>query len=142
MMVPIWVTATLVPSADVVVVVVVVPSRGARASFSSVNFTQGLELGVIGVQKLVPRRAMVEDPRVHRKLLLGLAGDSSASVSQNSLRNPKGKPRFSDFNLVPHNWGADIHARLIAFANNYPFLEELRLKRMTMNDESPEILGV
>ncbi|KAI9152912.1 hypothetical protein LWI28_002832 [Acer negundo] len=109
-------------------VIVVVPGRGARASFSSVDFTQGLELGVGGVQKLVPCRAVVEDSRVHRKLLLCLAGDSGASVSQNSLRNPKGKPRFSDFNLVPHNWGADFHTRLVVFANNYPFLEELRLK--------------
>ncbi|TXG47283.1 hypothetical protein EZV62_026577 [Acer yangbiense] len=54
----------------------------------------------------------------------------------------KGKPRFSDFNLVPHNWGADIHAWLVAFANNYPFLEELRLKRMTVNDESLEFLAL
>ena len=63
----------------VVVVVVVVPERGARASFSSVDFTQGPELSVVGVQRLVPRRAVDENSRVHWKLLLGLAGDSSAS---------------------------------------------------------------
>lgn len=48
----------------------------------------------------------------------------------------KGKPRFSDFNLVPDNWGADIHHWLVVFASSYPFLEELRLKRMTVTDES------
>ncbi|GLT45612.1 hypothetical protein SLA2020_194330 [Shorea laevis] len=54
----------------------------------------------------------------------------------------KGKPRFSDFNLVPQNWGADIHAWLVVFADVYPFLEELRLKRMTVSDESLEFLSV
>ncbi|PIA32158.1 hypothetical protein AQUCO_04500035v1 [Aquilegia coerulea] len=52
----------------------------------------------------------------------------------------KGKPRFSDFNLVPPNWGADIHLWLVAFASAYPFLEELRLKRMVVTDESLELL--
>ncbi|KAK6917463.1 Transport inhibitor response 1 domain [Dillenia turbinata] len=54
----------------------------------------------------------------------------------------KGKPRFSDFNLVPPNWGADIQAWLFAFASAYPFLEELRLKRMTVSDESLEFLSL
>ncbi|GLU23104.1 hypothetical protein SLE2022_391350 [Rubroshorea leprosula] len=54
----------------------------------------------------------------------------------------KGKPRFSDFNLVPPNWGADIHAWLVVFADECPFLEELRLKRMTISDESLEFLSV
>ncbi|XP_022977975.1 transport inhibitor response 1-like protein Os04g0395600 isoform X2 [Cucurbita maxima] len=53
----------------------------------------------------------------------------------------KGKPRFSDFNLVPPNWGADIHSWLVGFASKYPNLEELRLKRMTVTDESLEFLG-
>ncbi|XP_057513076.1 protein TRANSPORT INHIBITOR RESPONSE 1-like [Actinidia eriantha] len=53
----------------------------------------------------------------------------------------KGKPRFSDFNLVPENWGADIHQWLVVFAEKYPFLEELRLKRMTVTDESLEFLA-
>lgn len=53
----------------------------------------------------------------------------------------KGKPRFSDFNLVPPNWGADIHSWLVAFASTYPILEELRLKRMTVTDESLEFLS-
>lgn len=54
----------------------------------------------------------------------------------------KGKPRFSDFNLVPLNWGADIHAWLVVFASKYPFLDELRLKRMTVTDESLEFLAM
>lgn len=53
----------------------------------------------------------------------------------------KGKPRFSDFNLVPENWGADIQAWLDVFAKVYPFLEELRLKRMAVTDESLEFLA-
>ncbi|XVF40599.1 hypothetical protein PTKIN_Ptkin01aG0126900 [Pterospermum kingtungense] len=54
----------------------------------------------------------------------------------------KGKPRFSDFNLVPQNWGADIHAWLVVFAAKYPFLEELRLKRMAISDKSLEFLAL
>ncbi|KAF5730765.1 protein TRANSPORT INHIBITOR RESPONSE 1-like isoform X1 [Tripterygium wilfordii] len=53
----------------------------------------------------------------------------------------KGKPRFSDFNLVPEGWGADVHAWLVMFASKYPFLEELRLKRMVISDESLEFLA-
>ncbi|KAJ4975440.1 hypothetical protein NE237_000546 [Protea cynaroides] len=53
----------------------------------------------------------------------------------------KGKPRFSDFNLVPANWGADIQSWLEVFASAYPHLEELRLKRMTVTDESLEFLA-
>ncbi|XLS51311.1 hypothetical protein HN51_011988, partial [Arachis hypogaea] len=52
----------------------------------------------------------------------------------------KGKPRFSDFNLVPANWGVDIHFWLVVFAEKYLFLEELRLKRMTVIDESLKFL--
>ncbi|OWM77537.1 protein TRANSPORT INHIBITOR RESPONSE 1-like isoform X2 [Punica granatum] len=54
----------------------------------------------------------------------------------------KGKPRFSDFNLVPQNWGADIHSWLLVFAEHYPSLEELRLKRMTVTDQSLEFLAL
>ena len=54
----------------------------------------------------------------------------------------KGKPRFSDFNLVPPNWGANIHSWLVVFAKKYPLLEELRLKRMTVTDESLEFLAL
>lgn len=54
----------------------------------------------------------------------------------------KGKPRFSDFNLVPPNWGADIHSWLLVFAKKYPLLQELKLKRMTVTDESLEFLSL
>ncbi|GJY20526.1 transport inhibitor response 1-like protein [Tanacetum coccineum] len=54
----------------------------------------------------------------------------------------KGKPRFSDFNLVPEDWGADVQPWLSVFATAYPLLEELRLKRMTVSDESLEFLGM
>nr|XP_043621701.1 protein TRANSPORT INHIBITOR RESPONSE 1-like [Erigeron canadensis] len=54
----------------------------------------------------------------------------------------KGKPRFSDFNLVPDNWGGDVQPWLNVFATAYPFLEELRLKRMEVSDESLEFLGM
>ncbi|QCD84274.1 protein TRANSPORT INHIBITOR RESPONSE 1-like [Vigna unguiculata] len=54
----------------------------------------------------------------------------------------KGKPRFSDFNLVPANWGANIDSWLVVFAEKYPWLEELRLKRMTVTDESLEYLSL
>ncbi|KAI3732073.1 hypothetical protein L1987_63270 [Smallanthus sonchifolius] len=53
----------------------------------------------------------------------------------------KGKPRFSDFNLVPEDWGADVHPWLSVFSSAYPFLEELRLKRMAVSDESLEFLA-
>lgn len=53
----------------------------------------------------------------------------------------KGKPRFSDFNLVPPDWGANIRYWLDPFSSAYPFLEELRLKRMTVTDESLDFLA-
>lgn len=53
----------------------------------------------------------------------------------------KGRPRFSDFNLVPPNWGGDVRPWLDVFATEYPQLEELRLKRMTVSDESLEFLA-
>lgn len=53
----------------------------------------------------------------------------------------KGKPRFSDFSLVPLDWGASIHSWLLVFASAYPSLEELKLKRMTVSDESLEFLA-
>ncbi|KAJ9563116.1 hypothetical protein OSB04_008276 [Centaurea solstitialis] len=53
----------------------------------------------------------------------------------------KGKPRFSDFNLVPEDWGADVFPWLGVFSTAYPFLEELRLKRMAVSDESLEFLA-
>lgn len=48
----------------------------------------------------------------------------------------KGRPRFTDFGLVPPRWGAFIQPWIEAMAVHYPFLEELCLKRMTVSDES------
>lgn len=53
----------------------------------------------------------------------------------------KGKPRFADFNMVPTGWGADVHPWLAAMAEAYPLLEELRLKRMVVTDESLNLLA-
>jgi len=53
----------------------------------------------------------------------------------------KGKPRFSDFNLVPPHWGAEIHPWLLVTSGAYPWLRELRLKRMTVTDESLELIA-
>lgn len=53
----------------------------------------------------------------------------------------KGKPRFADFNLVPPNWGADVLPWLVVMSSSYPMLEELRLKRMLVTDESLELLA-
>ncbi|KAK4421263.1 protein TRANSPORT INHIBITOR RESPONSE 1 [Sesamum alatum] len=53
----------------------------------------------------------------------------------------KGKPRFSDFNMLPRDWGANVHSWMVTFAKAYPFLEELRLKRMRVSDQSMELLA-
>ncbi|MQM03445.1 hypothetical protein Taro_036231 [Colocasia esculenta] len=53
----------------------------------------------------------------------------------------KGKPHFADFNLVPHDWGSDAHAWITALAAGCPLLEELRLKRMVVTDESLELVA-
>nr|KAJ0189655.1 hypothetical protein LSAT_V11C800430070 [Lactuca sativa] len=54
----------------------------------------------------------------------------SMDLNKKRIKTLKGKPRFSDFNLVPNDWGADVHPWLSVLAKAYPFLEELRLKRM------------
>ncbi|KAG6581127.1 Protein AUXIN SIGNALING F-BOX 2 [Cucurbita argyrosperma subsp. argyrosperma] len=53
----------------------------------------------------------------------------------------KGKPHFADFNLVPHDWGGYVHPWIQAFAKRRIALEELRLKRMVVTDESLELLS-
>lgn len=53
----------------------------------------------------------------------------------------KGKPHFADFNLVPHEWGGFLLPWIEAMAKSYPGLEELRLKRMVVSDESLELLS-
>ncbi|XXG84133.1 hypothetical protein AAC387_Pa10g1721 [Persea americana] len=53
----------------------------------------------------------------------------------------KGKPHFADFNLVPYDWGGGVWPWISAMAEAYPQLEELRLKRMVVTDESLELLS-
>ncbi|CAN7035590.1 hypothetical protein IGI04_032461 [Brassica rapa subsp. trilocularis] len=53
----------------------------------------------------------------------------------------KGKPHFADFNLVPHEWGGFLHPWIDALSKARVGLEELRLKRMVVSDESLELLS-
>lgn len=53
----------------------------------------------------------------------------------------KGKPHFADFNLVPHDWGGFVQPWIEALAESCPWLEELRLKRMVVSDESLDLLS-
>ncbi|KAI4348368.1 hypothetical protein L6164_009100 [Bauhinia variegata] len=53
----------------------------------------------------------------------------------------KGKPHFADFNLVPHEWGGFVYPWIEALAKSKIGLEELRLKRMVVTDESLELLS-
>ncbi|KAH9320970.1 hypothetical protein KI387_015609, partial [Taxus chinensis] len=53
----------------------------------------------------------------------------------------KGKPRFVDFNLVPKNWGAQLHPWVLSMASAYPWLETLSLNRMTIIDDNLAILA-
>ena len=53
----------------------------------------------------------------------------------------KGKPHFADFNLVPHDWGGSVDPRIDALAESRVGLEELRLKRMVVSDESLDLLS-
>ncbi|KAK6940912.1 COI1, F-box [Dillenia turbinata] len=53
----------------------------------------------------------------------------------------KGKPHFADFNLVPEGWGGYVDPWVLAMGRAYPFLEELRLKRMVVSDEALEMVS-
>ncbi|XP_071725391.1 protein AUXIN SIGNALING F-BOX 2-like [Rutidosis leptorrhynchoides] len=53
----------------------------------------------------------------------------------------KGKPHFADFNLVPHDWGGFLLPWIEAMVKAKIGLEELRLKRMVVSDESLELLS-
>ncbi|EPS65956.1 hypothetical protein M569_08818, partial [Genlisea aurea] len=53
----------------------------------------------------------------------------------------KGKPHFADFNLVPEGWGAYVHPWIVAMAEAYPLLEEIKLKRMVITDESLDLIS-
>ncbi|MCD7468033.1 GPI-anchored mannoprotein [Datura stramonium] len=55
--------------------------------------------------------------------------------------NLKGKPHFADFNLVPEGWGAYVHPWVAAMSRSYPWLEEIKLKRMVVSDESLELIS-
>ena len=75
-----------------------------------------------------------------RKVFIGNC--YAASPSNLTKRFPKlislemkGRPRFTDFGMVPSTWGAFIQPWIKAMADQYPGLEELRLKRMTVTDQ-------
>lgn len=53
----------------------------------------------------------------------------------------KGKPHFADFNLVPDGWGGHVCPWIKAMADAYPWLEEIRLKRMVVSDDSLELIA-
>ncbi|CAN4093126.1 unnamed protein product [Withania somnifera] len=53
----------------------------------------------------------------------------------------KGKPHFADFNLVPEGWGAYVYPWILAMSKSYPWLEEIKLKRMVITDESLELIA-
>lgn len=53
----------------------------------------------------------------------------------------KGKPHFADFNLVPEGWGGYVSPWITTLARAYPWLEEIRLKRMVVTDESLELIA-
>ncbi|XP_057532682.1 transport inhibitor response 1-like protein [Amaranthus tricolor] len=54
----------------------------------------------------------------------------------------KGKPRFADFGLMPINWGAHSTRWLSAFAQAYPWLEKIHLKRMSITDNDLELISM
>ncbi|KAK4418190.1 protein TRANSPORT INHIBITOR RESPONSE 1 [Sesamum alatum] len=53
----------------------------------------------------------------------------------------KGKPHFADFNLVPEGWGAYVYPWIAAMSAACPLLEEIKLKRMVVTDESLELIS-
>lgn len=53
----------------------------------------------------------------------------------------KGKPRFADFNLMPHGWGAYFKPWVKAMGNSYRGLEKICLKRMYVKDKDLETIA-
>uniref|UniRef100_A0A2P2MA10 Protein TRANSPORT INHIBITOR RESPONSE 1 n=1 Tax=Rhizophora mucronata TaxID=61149 RepID=A0A2P2MA10_RHIMU len=53
----------------------------------------------------------------------------------------KGKPHFADFDLVPDGWGGYVYPWIAAMSTAYPWLEEIRLKRMVVTDEALELIA-
>jgi len=47
----------------------------------------------------------------------------------------KGKPHFLYFNLVPEGWGSYVCPWIKAMAVAFSCLEEIKLKRMVINDD-------
>lgn len=46
----------------------------------------------------------------------------------------KGKLRVANFNLVPDCWGCYVYPWIAAMATAYPWLEEIRLERLVVDD--------
>ncbi|KAK4742090.1 hypothetical protein SAY87_000091 [Trapa incisa] len=53
----------------------------------------------------------------------------------------KGRPRFADFNLMPHNWGAHFRPWVSAMARAYPWLEKVYLKRISLTNDDLALLA-
>nr|AVV48462.1 F-box protein [Bassia scoparia] len=53
----------------------------------------------------------------------------------------KGRPRFADFGLMPPNWGAHSYRWFSVFAQAYPGLEKIHLKRMCVTDDDLELIS-
>ncbi|KAJ6831104.1 putative transport inhibitor response 1-like protein [Iris pallida] len=86
------------------------------------------------------------DRRSRRRLFVGncYAVLPSAAVARfPSVREVeiKGKPHFADFDLVPPGWGAAADAWVEAMAEAWPELEEIRMKRMVVDDDCLEVIG-
>ncbi|KAL8487362.1 hypothetical protein ACS0TY_023873 [Phlomoides rotata] len=82
----------------------------------------------------------------HRRIFVGNCYAVSPEIvirrfSELRLVEIKGKPHFADFNLVPEGWGGHIYPWIVAMSEAYPFLEEIKLKRMVVTDESLELIS-
>ncbi|XP_061344660.1 protein TRANSPORT INHIBITOR RESPONSE 1-like isoform X1 [Gastrolobium bilobum] len=53
----------------------------------------------------------------------------------------KGKPHFADFNLVPEGWGGYVCPWIKAMAVAYPWLQEIKLKRMVITDDNLDLIA-
>lgn len=53
----------------------------------------------------------------------------------------KGQPHFAYFNLLPEGWGGYACDWIDEMSRAYPWLEEIRLKRMVVSDESLELIS-
>ncbi|KAI3526817.1 hypothetical protein L1887_06080 [Cichorium endivia] len=53
----------------------------------------------------------------------------------------KGKPHFADFSLVPDGWGGYFYPWISEMSRAYPWLEEIKLKRMVVTDEGLELIS-